>query len=382
MDLITMAELKILLSSQPGWHVSVFMPTHRAGQDTEQDPIRFKNLLRQVEERLLAQGLRSPEVRAMLKPAQRLLEDPIFWHHQSDGLALFFTSQEFHRYRLPLLFEQQVMVSDRFYLKPLLPLFLDDGHYYILALSQKQVRLLEGTRYTVDELGLKHIPQSLAEALQYDHFEKQLQFHTGTAAGTGKRPAVFHGHEVGDEEKERILQWFQRIDDELAKLLAGRQSPLVLAGVEYLFPLYRQANSYAHLLSEGIPGNPDELKPEVLHARAWPLVQPVFVQTRAEAAARYRALAGTGRTTTDVAEAVLAAHHGRVETLFVATDVQVWGRFDPTTNTVHMHPSPEIGDEDLLNLAAIQAILNGGRVYAVDLEQMPDHAPLAAVFRY
>lgn len=382
MDLITMAELRALLSPQPGWHVSMFMPTHRAGQATEQDPIRFKNLLRQVEERLQAQGLRSPEVRSLLKPAQRLLEDPIFWHHQSDGLAIFFTSQEFHSYRLPISFEEQVMIADRFYLKPLLPLFVDDGRYYILALSQKQIRLLEGTRHTVDEVGLKNIPQSLAEALQYDHFEKQLQYHTGTSGGAGKRPAVFHGHEVGDEEKERILQWFQRVDDELSRLLTGQQAPLVLAGVEYLFPIYRQVNSYAHLLPEGIPGNPDELKPEALHARAWPLVQPVFARAREEAAARYRALAGTGRTTTDVAEAVLAAQHGRVETLFVATSVPVWGRFDPATNTVHVHPNPEIGDEDLLDLAAIQSILNGGRVYAVAPEQMPDHAPLAAVFRY
>jgi hypothetical protein len=382
MDLITTAELRNLLSGRPGWHVSMFMPTHRAGRETGQDPIRFKNLLRKAEEGLLAKGLRSIEVRAILKPAQRLLEDPIFWHYQSDGLAVFLTPQEFYAYRLPLSFEEQVMIIDRFYLKPLLPLFVDDGHYYILALSQKQVRLLEGTRHTVDEVELKHTPQSLAEALQYDHFEKQLQFHTGTSGGAGKRPAMFHGHDVGDEEKERILQWFQRIDDELSKLLAGRQSPLVLAGVEYLLPFYRQANSYAHLIPEGIPGNPDELKHEALHARAWPLVHPVFVRTREETAARYRELAGTGRTTTDVAEAVLAARHGRVEALFVTTGVQVWGRFDPATNTVHVHQSPEIGDEDLLDLAAIHSILNGVRVYAVGADQMPDHAPLAAVFRY
>jgi len=382
MDLITTAELSTLLHDRPGWHVSMFMPTHRVGRETEQDPIRFKNLLREAEEGLLAKGLRSPDVRAMLKPAQHLLEDPIFWHHLSDGLAIFLTPHAFYSYRLPLSFEEQVMIADRFYLKPLLPLFMDDGRYYLLALSQKQVRLLEGTRHTVDEIGLKHVPQSLAEALQYDHFEKQLQYHTGTSGGAGKRPAMFHGHAVEDEEKERILQWFQKIDDELSRLLAGRQSPLVLAGVEYLLSLYRQANSYAHLIPEGIPGNPDELKPEALHARAWSLVQPVFVRAREEMVARYRALAGTGRTTTDVAEAVLAARHGRVEALFVATRVQVWGRFDPVTNTVQVHPNPETGDEDLLDLAAIQAILNGGRVYAVEADQIPDDAPLAAVFRY
>jgi len=83
-----------------------------------------------------------------------------------------------------------------------------------------------------------------------------------------------------------------------------------------------------------------------------------------------------------VREAVLAAHHGRVDVLFVALGVQMWGNFDPSTNTVHVHQDSEPGDEDLLDLAAVQSILNGGTVYAVELEQVPEHAPLAAVFRY
>jgi hypothetical protein len=36
----------------------------------------------------------------------------------------------------------------------LLSLFTGNGHFYILALSQNQVRLLEGTRYTVDEISI------------------------------------------------------------------------------------------------------------------------------------------------------------------------------------------------------------------------------------
>jgi len=47
-----------------------------------------------------------------------------------------------------------VVVSDRFHLKPLLPLLTGDGRFYILALSQNQVRLLQGTRYSVRGLYL------------------------------------------------------------------------------------------------------------------------------------------------------------------------------------------------------------------------------------
>jgi len=358
------------------------MPTHRTGRDTEQNPIRYKNLLREVEERLLAKGLRSPEVREILEPAHCLLQDQGFWPHQSDGLAVLFTRETFNSYRLPLPFEELVVISNRFHLKPLLPLFTSDGHFYILALSQNQIRLLEGTRHTVDEIDLETLPASMAEALQYERFDKELQFHTGTSSGTGKRAAIFHGHDVSDEDKSKILRWFHKIDDELPKLLSIGQSPVVLAGVEYLFPLYHEANSYAYLLDQGIPGNPEELKPDELHARAWPLVQPTFLQAQEKAVAQYSQLAGIEQTTTDVIAAVQAAHHGRVDIVFVALGVQVWGKYEPETDVVTVHQEHEPGDEDLLDLVAIQSILNGGTVYAVEQGKVPDQALLAVVFRY
>jgi hypothetical protein len=257
--------------------------------------------------------------------------DSGFWRRQSDGLALFVAADTFQTYRLPLPFSELVVIADRFHVKPLLPFFASDGHFYILALSQNQVRLLEGTRHTVDEVALEELPQSLADALQFERFERHLQFHTGaSASGAGERAAVFHGHDPSDETKGRILRWFHKINAELPDLLGTEQAPMVLAGVEYLLPLYREANKYPHLLEKGILGNPERLKPEELHARAWEMVKPVFAQGRLKKRLRtFSQLAGTERATIDVAQAVPAAHHGRVELLFTAVDVEIWGTFDP-----------------------------------------------------
>jgi hypothetical protein len=365
-----------------GWCVSLFMPTHRAGRGTEQDPIRFKNLLREAEERLTAKGLRAPQVQELLKESRRLLPDRGFWQRQSDGLAVFFPADTLHFFRLPMVFKELAVVSHRFHVKPLLPMLASDGLFHILALSQNQIRLLEGTRHTVDEIELEAIAQGLSEAFPEVSTEKQLQFHTGTPSGTGSRVAMFHGHDVSNEDKDMILQWFRMIDRQLHDLLPDGQSPLVLAGVDSLFPIYREANTYPHLMEGGIPGNPEGLKPEELHGQAWALLEPVFKKGREESAARYRQLAGTGRTTSDVKEAVLAAHHGRIDVLFVAVGVQIWGGFDPEKDKVYMHEPPEPGDEDLLDLTAIQTLINGGTVYAVSPEDVPDHALVAAVLRY
>jgi hypothetical protein len=364
------------------------MPTHRVGQEIQQDPIRLKNLLGEAEERLLARGLRTPEAQELLEPAEKLLQDGLFWQRQGDGLAIFLSLEEFRYYRLPFDFDELVVVADRFHIKPLIPLLSGAAQFYVLALSQSKVRLLQGTRYSVSEVDLEGMPKGLAEVLRYNDPEKRFQFHTTTRTpgGKGQRPAMFHGHGVAsaDDPKDYVLRYFHRVDEGLRDLLRDEQAPLVLAGVDYLLPVYKEANTYPYLVEEGIGGSPEELSAEELHQQAWAIMQPLFMAAQKEAAAQYRQLAGAGseRGSNDLKEIVPAAYHGRVETLFVTVGLQQWGTFDPATNAVQLHPEAKPGDEDLLDFVAVHTLLNGGTAYAVGPEKVPGEAPLAAVFRY
>ncbi|MDD3581859.1 MAG: hypothetical protein PHW74_12665 [Desulfobacca sp.] len=382
MELFTRNELSILTEAREGPCVSIFMPTHRIPSETSQDRIRLKNLLRQAQEALQKYGLRASEAQALLEPAEPLLTQLPFWQRQKDGLAMFLAPQFYRYYLLPAPLEELLVVTDRFHLKPLLLLLSGDEGFYILALSQNQVRVLQGSRFRVSEIDLAEMPQSLAEALKYDEQEKQLQFHTGAPKAGADRAAIFHGHGVGtDDAKDRILRYFRQIDKGLQELLRNQQAPLVLAGVDYLLPIYQEVNSYGNLIDQGIIGNPEGLSAEELHAQAWALVKPYFEQSQHQAAAKYQQLAGTGKTSKQIREIVPAAYHGRIETLFVAVGKQQWGTFDPQGHAVAVHPEPEPGDQDLLDLAALHTLLKGGSVFAVKPENVPDGSLLAAVFR-
>ena len=109
----------------------------------------------------------------------------------------------------------------------------------------------------------------------------------------------------------------------------------MLAGVEYLLPLYKEAAAYAHVVEAGVTGDPNSQRAEELHERAWVLVEPLFRKDRQDAVDRYRRYAGTGQAPSDLKEVLLAACYGRVETLFVAVDVQQWGTFDADTQEYH-----------------------------------------------
>jgi hypothetical protein len=356
------------------------MPMHRSGPETQQDPIRFKNLLQEAEELLIARGLRSPETKELLEPAEKLLQDGLFHQHQSDGLGMFLSPEVFRYYLLPFVFKELVIVTDRFHIRPLLPLLSGDGRYYILALSQNKIRLLQGTHYSVNEVALTDVPENLAETLRDDDSWKGLQMHSGISGGKGKLSSVTHGSEA--DSKENIKRYFRRIDKGLHELVRDERVPLVLAGVDYLHPLYKEVNTYPHLMEDGIGGNPEHLSAKELHAQTWTVVRPYFQKAQQEAVDQYKQFISSERASNRVRKIIPAACHGRIELLFVVPDFQQWGTFDLSTDELHLHKNEKTGDEDLLELTAIQTLLNGGTVYVVEPEKMPDTDPLAAVFRY
>jgi len=383
MDPISKEDLKRLMEEMETPCVSIYMPTYRTPPETKQNPLRLKNLIREAEERLISSGLRAPEAKKLLKPVKTLLRDSPFWQHQSEGFATFLSPHSFRTFRLPLTFQELLVVTDRFHIKPLLHFLSHDGTFYILALSQNDVRLCQCTRHSCKDVELVGVPRNMAEALNYDVPEKQLQFHTRAPGMSGVRAAIFHGQGGGiDDSEDNLLRYFQQINHGLREVLPKEKAPVVLAGVEYLLPIYREANTFLHLMEEEITGNPDKLRAEELHQQAWAIVEPYFLKAQQEAVDRYRQWAGSERASTDIKEIIPAAHDGRVELMVVAVGIQQWGSFDPDTLTVHLHQEAEAGDEDLLDLAAIHTFLKGGTVYTVEPDGLPEEAPLAALFRY
>jgi len=385
MDVLDVAELKTLINKPTGLYVSIYLPTERAGKEISQNPIRFKNLLRDAARQLRAGGMGENDVETFLAPGNQLLTSAKFWQYQSDGLAIFICPDDCRYYRLPHKFNELAVVTGRFHIKPLLSIFGSEGRYYILALSQKSVRLFHATHYGISDVDLGDVPKSLEEALKYDLPEKQLQFRTEGPRRGGSRDAVFYGTGDSDPDvKNTILRYFQAVDKGVREILKEDSSPLVLAAVDFLIPIYRKASKYSGIVDISIKGNPDTVSADELNGKAWEIMKPRFQQARREAAARYTSLRETDSklAANELKDVVRAAYHGRIESLFVPVGVQKWGRFDAETDEVALHAGETPGDQDLLDFAAVHCFSNKGAVYAVEPEMMPDEAQIAAVFRY
>ncbi|HEY2291487.1 MAG TPA: hypothetical protein VGM86_12370 [Thermoanaerobaculia bacterium] len=364
--------------------VSIYMPTFRAGAETQQNPIRLKNLLRAVQEKLVEGGMESTGAAELMSPVRELVDDQAFWQTASDGLAIFRSPEVFRTYRLPAALDELALVNDRFHLKPLFTLLAEDQPFYVLAISLKSIRLIAATRHHAEELEIPGVPQSLNEALG-DLTRRYTQFQPSTSSKTVARSPIFHGHGTGEDNlKAEIAQFFNLADKALLRTM-DRDVPVVLAGVEYLLPRYKETTEHRQVLDEGLTGNAEGLSPEELRDMAWEIVEPVLTADRRRAAERYGDLLGTGRASSRYEEILPAAHDGRIDTLFVARGVRLWGNYEEKKREVRLQENQDRaqkGGEDLLDLAAVKTFLNGGKVFAVPQQEVSDGQAMAAVFRY
>lgn len=379
MDVLTHEDLEVLMTERPGPCVSAYLPTHPVGPGTTpEDPATFKSVMTDAARALADRGLRRREIDTLLEPVLAL-DSNHFWSHQDTGLAVFAAPGFMREYRLPASFPTGSIVADRFHLKPILPLVAGE-RCLVLALSQGDIRLLGADRFGVRPVKLRTVPTSLEEALRFDDPEKQLQSRQSGVVGGGRQVASFHGHGAGLDEKDRITRYLRKVDQGLHEVLRHEQSPMVLAGVDYLLSIYRSVSSYQPLMDRVIEGNPEQISDQDLAERARTISDPWFAAQRETAAAEFARVAGTDRASEQLDHVVTASLAGRVATLFVPIGVKRWGR--AVDGDVVEHDPAEPGDIDLLDEAALATWKTDGRVFAVQPDQMPGQADIAAIFRY
>jgi hypothetical protein len=381
------ADLSLLAGAHVAPCISIYLSAGTSVDAVKRDRGHLNELLRAAEPDLRARSMTPDEVLELIEAGRKANEVPQEPASAPvTSLALFASNGLFHSYRLPAAFASRVLVGSEFFIRPLLSFAAGSDRFFLLALSQNHVRLFEGSRFKIRELALRKTPENLREDLETFHFERETGFHTTTtpshsANRRDKRGLVYHGAEPKPDRKERISHFFCDVEAGVAESLKGQNAPLVVATVDYLFPLYEKANTYAHLLGESISGNPDLLSPNALHSAAWKLAEKNIEAAHAKAFSVYQGHINSERTSTNVRKVVAEANSGHVRFLFVSQGAEQWGSLVPP-DTVHVHAQREPGDDELLNLAAVLTIRNGGRVFVVPPDKLPQGATVAAVLRF
>ncbi|MGV3618505.1 MAG: hypothetical protein ACO1SV_24545 [Fimbriimonas sp.] len=359
--------------------VSIHLPTACVGPDRRETPIRIRNLLKQAEAGLEEAQVPSSKIHSLLVPI-RDYADCGDWLHQSKGLALFSSTNDFHVVETPFSLAERSVIDRRYFVRPLLPV-LANAAYYVLVLDQHDIRLLRGNREAIKEVHLPHLPHRREDVVPFRHPRKETQGHT--VAGPSHAPSlVSHGGpNIQDEEREQIRHLFLTIANAVRPFVAITPAPVILAGVDYLCEIFR-ALSVLPLASQTIEGSPKTASNETLRDRAWAIMAERQADLERREAANVRARLGTGLASDHLSEVVPAAIQGRVETLFIRDELLAWGSYEAKSGHVHRSAGPGRDNEELLNLAAIHVLRHGGVVYECTGERVPSQNGVAATFRY
>lgn len=365
------------LAQQEGPWVTIGMAVEGGGPLAKQDPIRYRNLLRKVDDLFDSRATEDARREAMMQPLREIADRHDVFNAGARGLVVFASPRRVEHWHLPVPIEEVARVDERPYLEPLIPLVTDPVHFYVITLSLRQARVLECSRFVARELPLpKGTPTRMEDAAGWEVRQDSLQLRQDV------RQTMFHGHGAGKDDRDADIEKYVReLDRGLWEAITHKDSPVVMITSERIEPLFRDHTRLPNVVEPFLHGSVEHTSDAEIHARALELVAPRFEKAVEQAKERLLDLLGTGNATSQIGELVIAAADGRIDTLFVREGAMVPGTYDADAHTV------SVGDgrpdtTDLLDRASTDVFLSGGRVYRLSSERMPVTAEAAAILRY
>jgi len=382
-DTLTRASLAELASFEGRPCLSLYQPTHRRHPENQQDPIRFRHLVKALETSLRQQQT-SDAVKVLLEPFEALAQDHDFWNHTQGGLAVLGASGLFRVFLLHRSVAELAVVAESFHTKPLRQWLQSTGRYQVLALSLHKVQLFEGDRHALDAVALAAgVPKTMTEALGDERTEPHTTVSSYGGVG-GSHMAMHHGQGGKKDEIDGDAERFFRAVDRAIVEHHSRPSglPLMLAALPEHHHLFRAVSHNPFLMAGGLMVDPQGLTHDALRQRAWDIVAPKQQAQQAAWSDTYAAATAKGLGSEDLSQIAHAAVAGRVATLLIEAERQVAGRIDESTGRIDVGDlgSPRV--DDVLDDLGALVERKGGEVHVLPAEHMPCHTGVAASFRH
>jgi hypothetical protein len=379
MEVVTMSQLRQLVDAQGENCVSLFMSTYPFDPGRENDEVGLKNLVFTATERLVGNGMRRSAADEYLAPIAALPQSPS-WRQRKQGLALFRSSEVLRTFWLATPLNECLVVGERFYVKPLLPVVSVEPEFFVLALSRNQVRLLKATSDGFTPVPLAGVSSGMDQTLNLEGADRGEQVHSGMRGDLGKQAGVFHGQGGRrDTVKDEFSAFCQLIDKSLQPILRDTPWPLILAGVEYELSLFREVCRYDRIMDEALSGGFDHLRDHELYERALPIAARYYdraVRHSLDTMTNNRSLVSD-----KLEEIIPAVFQGKVDTLLVDPKAELFGRFDTERRQLEQVATADPA-LDLVELAAEQTILHRGNVWPAKRDELANGSPMRAILRF
>jgi hypothetical protein len=369
----------VLLGEHPSPCLSLYEPTHFRQPDRRQDPIRFKNLVKALDE-CLRRDYKPSETEGLLAPFHALAEDHMFWNRGQSGLAIFAAPDLFRICRLQRSVPERAIVAQSFHTKPLLRILQSSDRFHVLGLNRREARLYEGNRDAIAGIDiLPGVPRMVTDEPPAKRDARDLVVGSILGAPTTRQ---------GDDATQDVVDhdtdtFFRRVDDAvLTHHTRPTGLPLLLAALPQYHRRFRSVSANHMLVDTALDTYPPHMLDEGLRERAWEAIRPRYRARLAALCDTYRAAKPDDLATDDVAKAAMAAVESRVETLLIEAERMIPGHLDADTGVATFDDLERPDTDDLLDDLGEQVLRRGGDVVVVPRDDMPSSTGVAATFRF
>ncbi len=380
-ELLRLSALRELLAS-PGPCLTVLLPPYRPGEQAGSQAALLNSTIKEASRQLTA-FLPDESVSRLLEPLKHSVKDPDLAAGSHWGRAILRSPGVFEQLQLTQSVKASLTVAGSFSIRPLLDDVARPETFYVLNLSKTNVALIRCSDLEAKKIPLPNkTPDNLADALAFEPPDHDLENRSPIGRSTGVMHSVRFGTGSGRETQHtHLADFYKLVDRAVSELLREHEAPLILTGVDEDQDIFRAITGCQNLVREGIAksGAGPIAHDELLH-KAYSIL-------RAHAADRWTAAlsstteqVGPGRFSTDPVLLLHAAFEGRVARLYLNRSAVRPGVFE--RGNYHSW-----GEEDLLNLAAVQTVLHRGEAFQIPGENMPaqpsgEKASVLGIMRY
>lgn len=367
--------------------VSLYLPTQGTA-DTDENRIQFDDLVSDARAEL-ARSYKERNITGIERALTELREhlNDVVAPIEQGSLAALISNDHAYLYILGYAVEPRAVVSDAFFIKPLMKHFAFGTHYYLLGLNTDRFSFVHGDFSTLERVGLPHIKDEFSELypIVYDDHEAALDY---TSLENHMPP--YHGYKSrNDVKKEEAEKFFRYVDKAIrAYMETALELPVILVSVPEHQEMFRKLSTIPTLLDEGIEKNINGIEaPELLNL-ATGIIKHERERRTETLLEEFSTAQAHGTGSSDVEELGSALAQRKVRVLFVEEERDIPGTFDSTIGAVRYNSREEQGGHgsiegaDVADAFVRAALAQDADVVVLAPDRMPGTTGIAALYRY
>lgn len=368
-DALTADLLRELRATRPYPALSLTMPTHRAGPDNAQDPVRLRNLVAEAVQRLDADPRVSRETAAAVRAELDRAADEVDPRRALDSLVVLATADEHRIWRLPRTAPERVVLSDTYLTRNLVAAKAQARPFWALTVAADHATLWSGTNEGIEKDGTSGFPLTAPKEPPNPQREERI----------GDTPSTF--------TDEDTRQFFRTVDEKLRTVLAADPRPLYVMGLPPSLSLLDDVGESSKAAAGRVTrGAPADLTPAEVLTELRPALDEGTRQATADVGKRLDNARSAHSFAGGLDEVWAAVRAGRVGLVAVEEHFRTTVR----VTDEHLEPVPEGTAapvdqqvrEDIVDELIETALDGGADVVFVADDSLAEHGRIAAALRF